>query len=551
MPSGKEIDAIDRLTQLIADHGVYAILVVVIFFVWFRVWDQVKKADTTEQKAYLRKVHSTVLSATIILVVLASGVWIYSSFFYFRSNYIRGWVTGLSNQPVAPTSTQSPPLVVEQLIPGFHGIDFYSKTDKEASSLGSRGYVQEWLLSTHVKTVVLRFTFQHKYAIGFRSASFSEPNSEESRPSLVQTTLERHFRLDLQKTGYSPATPFELVYEPDAADQVKNVGKMHRLTPGKDKVLIPWEEDGAPTQSQQVGEYRLPVSFLSTIIVYAAGLSKNPVFQEDGQYDPQTGRVLLLSLSSSDLQGQLEARHILVENGSRCFRFVEASLKAKPDPLLDRGVLVHNLASAVEEIEANKTTIPLRLQLALALASYRVEDHRSAARFFQKAGDGPIDRDEYYFYRGFAYSHAGLEKDGIKSYERYLQRGISNSAKAITRSNMGVVYKGLGNENEAIEQYKKAIALNPQFGTALNNLAYAYANRRTNLQEALALINRAMALQADMPQQKDTKGWVLYQMGKYEEARRLLEEAASQLPNEKEVQKHLEAARQATAQPRH
>jgi tetratricopeptide (TPR) repeat protein len=554
MPSGKEIDAIDRLSQLIADHGVYAILVLVIFFVWYRVWSQVRNAKTADEKAYLRRVHTTVLVSTFVLVALASGVWIYSSFFYFRTNYIRGWVTGLSNQPVAPTGTASPALVVEQVIPGFHGIDFYSKTDKEASSLGSGSYVQEWLLSPHVKPATLRFTFQHEYAIFAPIASFSEPNTKVAAPRPDRDILERHFRLDLQEISYSPAMPFELVYERDAADPVKNVGKMFRLTPGKaDKVPVPWEEDGAATKPHEAREYneRPPFSLYSTIIAYASNLSKKGVFQEDGQYDAQTGRALWQRLGSSDLQAQLEARRILVENGKRCFRFVENSLKAAPDPAYDRGLLVHNLASAVEEIEAGgRTPIPLKLQLELALAFYRVNDYRSAARFFRKAGDGPIDRDEYYFYRAFAYSHAGLEKNAIESYERYLRGGIPNSAKAVTRFNMGLVYERLGDENEAIQQYKKAITFNPQLGPPHNNLAYLYANHSAKLQEAFVEVNRALALQPDEPRIKDTKGWVLYKMGRYEEARRLLEEAASQLPNEREVQRHLEVARQATAQPR-
>jgi tetratricopeptide (TPR) repeat protein len=68
------------------------------------------------------------------------------------------------------------------------------------------------------------------------------------------------------------------------------------------------------------------------------------------------------------------------------------------------------------------------------------------------------------------------------------------------------------------------------------------------LEKALSLINKALTLEKDaeeLADSKDTKGWILYKMGKYTEALPWIKEAAAKLPNEPDIRKHLEAAQTA------
>jgi len=61
-----------------------------------------------------------------------------------------------------------------------------------------------------------------------------------------------------------------------------------------------------------------------------------------------------------------------------------------------------------------------------------------------------------------------------------------------------------------------------------NYLAYCYAQNEVNLDEALTLIGEALVDYPDSAAMLDTKGWVLYKLGRLDEAREYLEHALKQ-----------------------
>ena len=91
----------------------------------------------------------------------------------------------------------------------------------------------------------------------------------------------------------------------------------------------------------------------------------------------------------------------------------------------------------------------------------------------------------------------------------------------------------------ARDAYEKALALNPNFSLALNNLAYIYSERLSDLDKASRLAEKARQLQPQDPSSADTLGWILYKRGEYPRALSLISEAAATLPKSAEVQFHL------------
>jgi tetratricopeptide (TPR) repeat protein len=65
------------------------------------------------------------------------------------------------------------------------------------------------------------------------------------------------------------------------------------------------------------------------------------------------------------------------------------------------------------------------------------------------------------------------------------------------------------------------------------------ADRGQKLDEAVAFINRALALKADDPSYLDSLGWAFFRQRKFEEARPPLERAAKALPEVSFIQDHL------------
>jgi tetratricopeptide (TPR) repeat protein len=538
------VGLVERMTELFEKHGVYAILVVVIFFIWYSVFKRLEKTTSPELRRYYEKIHTWVLAATFILIAFVICVWVYANFYYYRQSYIKGSVSGLRYQPLEPNNDVDPPLLIEQVAPDSRNVDFYTKSNKDSGSLENGKYTEEWVLSPRAKLTTLVFTFQHRYKIWTSTQPLLIPGSGTVQPRTQGERLEQRFKLDLKSMGYTSATPFELIYKPNREE--RKLGTICRRTPdGANEVQIPWLEAGdedspAATKEKPQGIGSLVPSFFTAL---ASTLAEKPVFRPDGRYDSQVGRTLRQRLGNADLKIQLEARNILVENGSLSFRFIEDSLKLDPEPGYDREILVSNLASAISAIEANKTAIPPRLSLQVAVALYQASEYESAAKFFQKAGDGPIGSDDIYLaYRAYCYLRAGLDNESLKSYEQYLRKATTNVNKATTHANMGYILQRLHRDDEAIEHYRNAIVLDPQLGVSFNNLAYLYSERGTHLNEALSYANRALALEPDNPNFKDTKGWVLLKMNRAAEALPLLKEAATKRPDDKEIQEHLLAA---------
>lgn len=91
----------------------------------------------------------------------------------------------------------------------------------------------------------------------------------------------------------------------------------------------------------------------------------------------------------------------------------------------------------------------------------------------------------------------------------------------------------------ASEFYEKLLAVNPNSVTALNNLAYIYNEYLNQIDKAYDLARRARSLQSQDASVADTLGWILYKRADYQQALRLLQEAATKLPDQPEVQFHL------------
>ncbi|MDR3323213.1 MAG: tetratricopeptide repeat protein [Zoogloeaceae bacterium] len=96
----------------------------------------------------------------------------------------------------------------------------------------------------------------------------------------------------------------------------------------------------------------------------------------------------------------------------------------------------------------------------------------------------------------------------------------------------------VGKPEEMEKHLKKLIALQPDNAHAYNALGYSLADRSLRLEEAHALIARAVDLAPEDPFIMDSMGWVLYRQGKVEEARAVLEDAY-RLKADPEIAAHL------------
>ncbi len=80
---------------------------------------------------------------------------------------------------------------------------------------------------------------------------------------------------------------------------------------------------------------------------------------------------------------------------------------------------------------------------------------------------------------------------------------------------------------KSYKAYDKSLALWPDNITVLNNYAYFLSLEERDLERALEMSTRATALEKNNPTYLDTHAWVLYKMGRLDEAKRAIQQAVA------------------------
>jgi tetratricopeptide (TPR) repeat protein len=110
---------------------------------------------------------------------------------------------------------------------------------------------------------------------------------------------------------------------------------------------------------------------------------------------------------------------------------------------------------------------------------------------------------------------------------------------AMIQLSLGKIYEDQGRLEPAIASYQAAMTQDSVKAPALNNLAMLYALRRNDLESAMPLAEQAEKLDPREPAIQDTRGWILYLKGKYEDAVPKLAKAKTGLPDVPTVRYHL------------
>lgn len=119
-------------------------------------------------------------------------------------------------------------------------------------------------------------------------------------------------------------------------------------------------------------------------------------------------------------------------------------------------------------------------------------------------------------------------------YDRALEGGF-NSDLLYSRA---MLAEKMGRLDLLERDLKQILEREPDNSQALNALGYSLADRTTRYPEAYALIKRAYALSPNDYYVLDSLGWVLYRMGRLDEAEGYLRRALK-LRNDPEVAAHL------------
>jgi tetratricopeptide (TPR) repeat protein len=104
---------------------------------------------------------------------------------------------------------------------------------------------------------------------------------------------------------------------------------------------------------------------------------------------------------------------------------------------------------------------------------------------------------------------------------------------------LGFTYDRLGKKEPAMLRMRRLLELNPNNANALNFLGYTLLEGGKELAEARGYLERAVKLKPDDPFVLDSYGWLLYRLGKSQDAMKQLEKAYSAKPGEGVIAEHL------------
>lgn len=87
--------------------------------------------------------------------------------------------------------------------------------------------------------------------------------------------------------------------------------------------------------------------------------------------------------------------------------------------------------------------------------------------------------------------------------------------------------------------FRRALELNPEQPNVLNYLGYSLVEQRRSFDEALGMIQRAVAARPESGYIVDSLGWVYYRLGRFDEAVTPMERAVELEPNDPIINDHL------------
>ena len=130
-----------------------------------------------------------------------------------------------------------------------------------------------------------------------------------------------------------------------------------------------------------------------------------------------------------------------------------------------------------------------------------------------------------------------------------LQRALKKTPKnTLLLFKLGAVLDTAGQRKASIEAMKTIIRLDPKHASALNYLGYTYAEMGIHLDQALALVQRALEIRPEDGYITDSLGWVYFKKQEYGKAVFYLEKAVELSEYETVIAVHLADAYLKTGQ---
>ena len=118
-------------------------------------------------------------------------------------------------------------------------------------------------------------------------------------------------------------------------------------------------------------------------------------------------------------------------------------------------------------------------------------------------------------------------KEALNWMQLALENADTDAARSEIWGTIGDMEEARGKRAQSYKAYDKALQYDANNSLVLNNYAYHLSLEGRNLERALTMATRAIALSERNPTYLDTMAWVLYKLGRYDEAKKYQQQALS------------------------
>ncbi|MBR3454532.1 MAG: tetratricopeptide repeat protein [Bacteroidaceae bacterium] len=164
------------------------------------------------------------------------------------------------------------------------------------------------------------------------------------------------------------------------------------------------------------------------------------------------------------------------------------------------------------------------------LLSYAISENNTeaVAALCKPAVEFSSTNPVYYYYLSISYYQQNKEREALEVMKQGLEH-IDNTGSVDLIARMfsitGDLYHRFGDDDKAFAAYDSCLVYSPEEVLALNNYAYYLSLKKQNLDKAESMSAKSLEKEPDNATYVDTFAWILFQQGRYVEAKEYIDKA--------------------------
>lgn len=165
---------------------------------------------------------------------------------------------------------------------------------------------------------------------------------------------------------------------------------------------------------------------------------------------------------------------------------------------------------------------------SLLMVAVRKNDYEEAVRICEPAIQYNPEELAFYYYLGVSYFQTDRNPDALSVLQKgVLQVNPQSDKKLVSDfyTFIGDLHHSMDNQPACYEAYDSALVYNPDNIGVLNNYAYFLSLERCDLDQAEEMSYRTVKAEPKNDTYLDTYAWILFEKGRYTEARIYIDEA--------------------------